>query len=252
MPDETVTGVSGRQVVEAARQYIGKFPYVYGGTSLTSGADCSGFIQSLYATLGVAIPRDTVSQLASGTTIDAQNVKPGDCVYFGTNGDASGSNGHVGIVSAYLGANSGTMIDCAPSQGGVGERPFSMVFGRERIMGYRRYWSGNAGTTGSDGLSIGGSLFGYGGEVGLPDNPISEVAELLKKLVEVMMFPVKMGQWLTAEGNLIRLIQGFLGVAAMIAGVYFINADLINSAVGKAWAVKSKVEKTAATAAMAV
>lgn len=243
---ETV-GVTGRQVVEAARTYIGRFPYVYGGTSLDSGADCSGFIQSLYATLGVSIPRDTVSQLAGGPAIDAKDVRPGDCVYFATNGDASGSNGHVGIVSAYLGANSGTMIDCAPSQSGVGERPFSMIFGRERIVGYRRFWAAtqdlNADQSGL-GLALGASNAAN-------SDPITSLTAMVSKLVQVLMFPVRMGQWLTAKGNLVRLIQGFLGVAAMIAGVYFINADLINSTVGKAWAVKKKVESTAATVAMA-
>ncbi len=53
----------GQQMVSFARQFIGN-PYVYGGTSLTNGADCSGFVQSIYSNFGYSIPRTATTQYA--------------------------------------------------------------------------------------------------------------------------------------------------------------------------------------------
>ncbi|MEY8357165.1 C40 family peptidase [Lachnospiraceae bacterium 54-53] len=83
----------GEQVVAFASQFIGN-PYVYGGTSLTEGADCSGFVMSVYKQFGISLPRTSSEQGLSGKTVDGiENAKPGDLVSY---------EGHIGI---YMGQN---------------------------------------------------------------------------------------------------------------------------------------------------
>ena len=60
---------SGSSVVDYATQFVGN-PYVWGGTSLTSGADCSGFVQSVYANFGVSLPRTSYEPLQSKPCLD--------------------------------------------------------------------------------------------------------------------------------------------------------------------------------------
>lgn len=77
----------GQQIVDYACQFIGN-PYVWGGTSLTNGADCSGFVQSVYAHFGINLPRTTWDQEHSGTGISYEEAIPGDFILY---------EGHVGI-----------------------------------------------------------------------------------------------------------------------------------------------------------
>ena len=86
------------ELVEYARSYIGELPYVFGGTSLTSGTDCSGFTQSVYRHFGINIPRDSRSQYASATKISAAELKPGDLVFYAS-GSSPSSIYHVGIYT---------------------------------------------------------------------------------------------------------------------------------------------------------
>lgn len=86
-------------VVNDALQYVGKLPYVWGGASLTTGADCSGFVQQLYKKYGVDIPHNAQAQynLASGTNItNRQDLQPGDLVFFGS---SAGNITHVGLYA---------------------------------------------------------------------------------------------------------------------------------------------------------
>ena len=75
--------IDGQQVVDFARQYVGKLPYVYGGISLVTGADCSGFVQSVYKQFGVYLGRATYSQEQNGFEIPLSEAKPGDLVFYG-------------------------------------------------------------------------------------------------------------------------------------------------------------------------
>ena len=73
--------------MEYACQFIGN-PYVWGGTSLTNGADCSGFVQSVYAHFGISLPRTTWDQEYAGTAVSYDQAAPGDLILY---------EGHVGI-----------------------------------------------------------------------------------------------------------------------------------------------------------
>ncbi len=79
----TVSG-SGRgvDVVNYALQFVGN-PYVWGGTSLTNGADCSGFVQSVYAHFGVSLPRVSQDQMYAGQEVSYAEAQPGDLICYG-------------------------------------------------------------------------------------------------------------------------------------------------------------------------
>jgi len=77
----------GQEIANFAVQFVGN-PYVAGGTSLTDGADCSGFTQAVYANFGISLPRTSGSQAQVGTAVSYAEAAPGDIIYYG---------GHVGI-----------------------------------------------------------------------------------------------------------------------------------------------------------
>ena len=83
------SGVPGGQlrssVVEFASQFIGN-PYVWGGTSLTEGADCSGFVQSIFKEYGYELPRVAADQAQYGTKIPVEDAQPGDLIFYAKNG----------------------------------------------------------------------------------------------------------------------------------------------------------------------
>ncbi len=68
-------------------------PYVYGGTSLTNGADCSGFVMRVYEKFGISTGRNTRQQANNGREISVSEVQPGDLLFYGSGGEIS----HVGI-----------------------------------------------------------------------------------------------------------------------------------------------------------
>ena len=74
---------SGSSVVDYATQFVGN-PYVWGGTSLTNGADCSGFVQSVYAQFGVDLPRTSYEQESAGTEVSYSDAQPGDLICYGS------------------------------------------------------------------------------------------------------------------------------------------------------------------------
>ena len=86
-------GSKGQQIVDYACQFLGN-PYVPGGTSLTNGADCSGFTMSVFRQFGINLPRNSYAQSQVGTAVSYDQARAGDIIYYG---------GHVGI---YIGNNS--------------------------------------------------------------------------------------------------------------------------------------------------
>jgi len=83
----------GGSVVSYATQFVGN-PYVWGGTSLTNGADCSGFVQSVFRNFGVSLPRTSGGMRSSGVGVSYSEAKPGDIICY---------SGHVAI---YMGGGS--------------------------------------------------------------------------------------------------------------------------------------------------
>ena len=81
------TNVSGNAVVQYACQFIGN-PYVWGGTSLTNGADCSGFVMSVYANFGISLPHSSAALRSCGREVGYANAQPGDLICY---------SGHVAI-----------------------------------------------------------------------------------------------------------------------------------------------------------
>lgn len=86
---------SNSAVANFAMQFVGN-PYVYGGTSLTNGADCSGFVMAVYANFGISLPRTTGGQAQSGYPVDINNIQAGDIISYGYNGYVSHSALYVG------------------------------------------------------------------------------------------------------------------------------------------------------------
>ncbi|MDD3368412.1 MAG: SH3 domain-containing C40 family peptidase [Lachnospiraceae bacterium] len=117
--DEAVTmtellygaGVSDIRVTicQYAKEFLGN-PYVWGGTSLTNGADCSGYVQSVFKNYGVKLPRTSRDQANAGTTISASQLQPGDLVFYGKRSYID----HVGI---YIGG--GQIINASNPRSGI-------------------------------------------------------------------------------------------------------------------------------------
>lgn len=74
-----------RGIVDFALQFVGN-PYVYGGTSLTNGADCSGFVMSVFAEFGYELPRVAAAQCAASEKKDVSDIEAGDLVFYGDGG----------------------------------------------------------------------------------------------------------------------------------------------------------------------
>ena len=75
------TSTSGQAIADYAVQFVGN-PYKYGGTSLTNGADCSGFVQSVYKHFGYSLPRVAADQAGAGTKVSTNNLQPGDLLFY--------------------------------------------------------------------------------------------------------------------------------------------------------------------------
>ena len=102
---------NGDAVVEYAMQFLGN-PYVWGGTSLTNGCDCSGFTMKIYAQFGVSLSHSSWAQSRAGVEVSASEAEPGDLIFYQSSGSATG--GHVGI---YIGG--GQMISALSSKYGI-------------------------------------------------------------------------------------------------------------------------------------
>ena len=105
------TSSTGQEIANYACQFVGN-PYVYGGTSLTNGADCSGFVQSVYKNFGYSLPRVAADQAGAGRSVSVDSLQPGDllfyhgfghvAIYIGGGQVVHASNAATGIkISAY-------------------------------------------------------------------------------------------------------------------------------------------------------
>lgn len=103
---ENTSGMSlGQQIANYGLQFVGN-PYVYGGTSLTNGADCSGFVQSVYKNFGISLPRTSGEQGACGRAVASlQEAVPGDLIWY---------SGHIGI---YIG--NGQIVHASSAKTGI-------------------------------------------------------------------------------------------------------------------------------------
>lgn len=95
---------NGQAVVSYASQFLGN-PYVYGGTSLTNGTDCSGFVMGVYAHFGVGLSHSSSSMRGAGYGVSVSDMQPGDIVCY---------SGHVGIY-----AGGGSIINAATESTGI-------------------------------------------------------------------------------------------------------------------------------------
>ncbi len=100
--------LTGSNIASYACQFVGN-PYVAGGTSLTNGADCSGFVQSVYKAFGVSVPRTSWAQGNYGREVSYADAQPGDVIYYG---------GHVGI---YIGG--GQIVHASTQKTGIKYSP---------------------------------------------------------------------------------------------------------------------------------
>ncbi len=98
------SGSDGQAVANYACQFIGN-PYVYGGSSLTNGTDCSGFVMSVYAAFGIGLPHSSSGQRGCGYEVSLSEAQPGDIVCY---------SGHVGI---YVGNN--TIVHASTPSSGI-------------------------------------------------------------------------------------------------------------------------------------
>ena len=97
------------ELCEYAKQFVGN-PYVWGGTSLTKGADCSGFVLSVFAKFGVELPHYSVSQSQEGTKVAIEDVLPGDLIFY--------SNGkQINHVAIYIG--NGQVVHASSPKTGI-------------------------------------------------------------------------------------------------------------------------------------
>jgi cell wall-associated NlpC family hydrolase len=97
-------------VVNYALQFVGN-PYVYGGTSLTNGTDCSGFTMRVYEHFGYYIPRTAAAQMQGLPSVDLSAIQPGDLLFYR---DSSGGIGH---VTMYIGG--GQVVHASSSTTGI-------------------------------------------------------------------------------------------------------------------------------------
>ena len=104
-------GVSDVRVslVQYATQFVGN-PYVWGGTSLTRGADCSGFVLSVFRNYGISLPHSSSAQSNYGTRISASEAKPGDLFFYG-------NGSRINHVAIYIG--NGQIVHASSPKSGI-------------------------------------------------------------------------------------------------------------------------------------
>lgn len=117
----------GTDIANFALQYVGG-PYVYGGTSLTNGADCSGFVMTVYKNFGYSLPRTADDQSLVGVEVSRENIQPGDLIFYDY------GTGVVQHVAIYTG--NGQMVHAANTRLGIisGNAFYSSIISIRRIV----------------------------------------------------------------------------------------------------------------------
>ena len=113
-------GSNGQAVANYACQFVGN-PYVYGGSSLTNGADCSGFVMAVYAKFGISLPHSSAALRSVGYGVSASNIQPGDIVCY---------SGHVAI---YIG--NGAIVHASNRKSGI---KISGNYNYRKVLAIRR------------------------------------------------------------------------------------------------------------------
>ena len=120
--EEDTTSYAGSELVKFALQFVGN-PYKYGGTSLTNGADCSGFVQSVFAKFGYSLERTSRDQAKTAgymnVSLKESELQPGDLIFYANN---SGTVCHVAI---YIG--DGKIVHAANARKGITISPYTYM-----------------------------------------------------------------------------------------------------------------------------
>lgn len=116
-----IAGATGADVIAYARQFLGN-PYVYGGTSLTNGTDCSGFTMSIYAHFGVSLPHASSAQRSYGTPVSYSEARPGDLIFY---------SGHVAI---YMGGGRIIHASTPRTDITIGSATYNTILAVRRIL----------------------------------------------------------------------------------------------------------------------
>lgn len=108
--DYSGMSIEQKEVVSYALQYVGN-RYVYGGSSLTKGTDCSGFTMSVYKNFGYGLPHNAYSQLKNTKKVNIKKIKPGDLIFYGS------SKRNCSHVALYIG--NGKVVHASSSTTGI-------------------------------------------------------------------------------------------------------------------------------------
>ena len=196
--------VAGSAISAFAQTFNGA-KYVYGGTSPTTGWDCSGFTQYVYKHFGISIPRTSEAQYAAAQHVSQSNLAPGDLVFAQFPGD-NASPGHVGI---YIG--SGKVISAQDPAAGTGIS--TLASWGSAVVGYGRP-SGTVGNSG--GTSSGGG--GGGGILSIPSQITSffSDADTFITLLAWIVNPtswLRIGAFIAGVALLLFAIHAFIATA---------------------------------------
>lgn len=144
---KTTTSSQAQNVINVARQFVGT-SYRWGGSSPSTGFDCSGLMQYAFKAAGINLPRTAAEQGKKGQAIDISQAQPGDVIWFGSKNSPSGN--HIGLVSQIKNGQI-YIIDAAGKKLGVKERPLPnlQIKSVRRLLGneYPQQQSGSFAST---------------------------------------------------------------------------------------------------------
>lgn len=132
----SVCRTESSRIVSFAQSFVGKIKYVWGGTSLSRGADCSGFVQSVFKNFGIYLPRTSREQFNVGVPVSKNSLYTGDLVFFKNTGRSGIS--HVGIYLGYGKYGKCTFLHSSSGSKTVSYGSICNSFFRQRYAGAKR------------------------------------------------------------------------------------------------------------------